>query len=140
MYDNVGTKIKNLAIGTFVAEMIASIIGGILLMVEVSIAIGLVALFLGIIVAWISSCILYGFGEIIVETSSVKQELIELNQIITKEIEKEAKKAKAQTIKKIHPKVENASYYCKQCGNPGPYDGLCPECGSEEVTLFHPKA
>lgn len=39
---------------------------------------------------------------------------------------------------KLVPKVENALYYCKKCGNPGPYEGACPNCGSTEVTAHFP--
>ena len=137
MYDNVGTKIKNLAIGTFVVETIVSILGGIVLSAEISIAIGLPVIFMGFITAWLSSWLLYGFGELICETSSVKRELVELNKIISKTIKDKAKETNRQAINNTPTVVgPNTPYYCKQCGNPGPYEGACPNCGSTEVT-FH---
>ena len=67
MYDNIGKKIKSLAKWTFIVEAIAAIITGISLLVadEDLILAGLLTFFCGPIVAWVSSWLLYGFGEII---------------------------------------------------------------------------
>ena len=66
MYDEIGKKIKKLAIATFVAEAIASIILGILFIIEhFELLWILVAFIAGPIVAWVSSWLLYGLGEII---------------------------------------------------------------------------
>ena len=64
MYDNIGGKIKGLAKATFIVEAIAAIIVGIVLLVEEEWWCTLI-LFCGPIVAWVSSWLLYGFGEII---------------------------------------------------------------------------
>ena len=65
MYDNIGEKIKGLAKGMFIIEAIAAVIGGIVLLGYEFLAIGWLTLFLGPVVAWISSWLLYGFGELI---------------------------------------------------------------------------
>ena len=67
MYDNIGRKIKGLAIVVFIVEAIAAIIGGIALMITLDdlILLGLLVLLFGPLVAWVSSWLLYGFGEII---------------------------------------------------------------------------
>lgn len=67
MYDNIGGKIKGLAKAVFIVEAIAAVITGIGLIAsdEDLIPIGLLVLFGGPIVAWVSSWVLYGFGEII---------------------------------------------------------------------------
>ena len=82
MYDNIGGKIKGLAKGTFIVETIAAIIGGIVLLVDEFIGLGLLTLFCGPVVAWVSSWLLYGFGELICETSEAKEELMEINRNI----------------------------------------------------------
>lgn len=65
MYDNIGEKIKGLAKVMFIVEAIAAVIGGLVLLVDKFLAIGLLTLFLGPVVAWVSSWLLYGFGELI---------------------------------------------------------------------------
>lgn len=72
MYDDIGEKIKKFAITTFLIEAIGAIITGIVLIfigaidgdTPILIA-GLITIFFGPIVAWISSWILYGFGQLI---------------------------------------------------------------------------
>ena len=67
MYDNIGEKIKGLARVMFIVEAIAAVITGIALMGsdEDMILIGLLVMVVGPIVAWVSSWLLYGFGELI---------------------------------------------------------------------------
>ena len=67
MYDNIGGKIKGLAKWTFIVEAIGLIIAAMFIMVddEDMIPVGLLAMIVGPLVAWISSWVLYGFGEII---------------------------------------------------------------------------
>lgn len=73
MYDNIGGKIKGLAIAVFIAEAIVTFILGIAFVVsnEHIVAIGLIVMILGPIFAWISSWLLYGFGELIDNTCDI---------------------------------------------------------------------
>ena len=75
MYDNIGGKIKGLAKATFIVEAIAAAITGISLMVveEDLIPVGLLVMLVGPIVAWVSSWLLYGFGELIDKTSKIEE-------------------------------------------------------------------
>lgn len=67
MYDNIGGKIKGLAKASFIVAAIAEVITGIALMAadEDLILYGLLVMVVGPIVAWVSSWLLYGFGELI---------------------------------------------------------------------------
>ena len=65
MYNNIGKKIKALAKAAFVVEAIAAVIAGIILLIETEEWLYLLIVVLGPVVAWISSWLLYGFGEII---------------------------------------------------------------------------
>lgn len=67
MYDNIGGKIKGLAKAVFIVEAIAAVIAGIALVAidEDLILYGVLTLILGPAVAWVSSWLLYGFGELI---------------------------------------------------------------------------
>ena len=72
MYDNIGGKIKGLAAAVFAIELIASIIVSIGLIAGGDMApVGLLLLILGPILSWVSSWLLYGFGELIDKTSEI---------------------------------------------------------------------
>ena len=75
MYDNIGGKIKGLAKAFFIVEAIAAVIAGIALMAidEDLILFGALALILGPVVAWVSSWLLYGFGELIEKATQTAQ-------------------------------------------------------------------
>ena len=67
MFENAGRKIKSIAKAWFVIQCVAAFVGGIAV---ISADEDLVLLFLlilggGFLVAWISSLLLYGFGEIV---------------------------------------------------------------------------
>ena len=69
-YENIGNKIKGLAQMAFVVGAIAAVITGIALMAtdEDLILYGLLVLIVGPIIAWVSSWLLYGFGQLIENT------------------------------------------------------------------------
>ena len=75
MYDNIGGKIKGLAKIVFIVEAIAAAITGIALMAsdEDRILIGLLVMVVGPLVAWVSSWLLYGFGELIDKTCDIER-------------------------------------------------------------------
>ena len=75
MYDNIGKKIKGLVKVLFIVESIAAAIVGIALLAsdEDLIFIGLLVLLGGPIVAWVSSLLLYGFGELIDRVCEIAQ-------------------------------------------------------------------
>ena len=75
MYDNIGSKIKGLAKGTFIVEAIAAFISGIALMAAEDdlIGAGVLIMLLGPVVAWVSSWVLYGFGELIDKTCDIER-------------------------------------------------------------------
>jgi len=75
MYDNIGGKIKVLAKVTFIVEAIAAVITGIALMAsdEDMIPVGLLVMVVGPIVAWVSSWLLYGFGELVDKACDIER-------------------------------------------------------------------
>ena len=70
LYTDIGGKIKNWAKWIFIVEAIGAIITGlVLLCTDADLVVsGLLVMFLGPFVAWVSSWILYGFGELIEKT------------------------------------------------------------------------
>ena len=70
MYGNIGRMIKNLAKGIFIIEAIAAIIVGIVFLIgEDMLLVGAIILLAGPIVAWVSTWLLYAFGELVEKTS-----------------------------------------------------------------------
>lgn len=67
MYNNIGGKIKVLAKLGFIVEAIILVLAGIGLMVstEEMLITGLIVMVVGPIISWVSSWLLYGFGELI---------------------------------------------------------------------------
>ena len=74
-FEKIGEKIKGLARTLFVIEAIVSMIMGISLMVthETLIFPGILVIVLGPVFAWISSWLLYGFGEIIDKLTKIEE-------------------------------------------------------------------
>ena len=65
MYRDIGEKIKGLAIVIFFIEAIASVIGGFILWMDNEEWWCILIIIIGPFLAWVSSWLLYGFGEII---------------------------------------------------------------------------
>ncbi len=74
MYDNIGGKIKALAIVTFAIEAFVAIITGLVLVADDN-HIGWLVIFAGAGIAWIGSWLTYGFGELIEKTCNIEKVL-----------------------------------------------------------------
>ena len=75
MFDDIGEKIKNLAIIVAILGMISSIIAGLILMGDEHYGFfyGLLVIIFGCIASWIGEFILYGFGELICKTTEIAE-------------------------------------------------------------------
>ena len=75
MYSNIGRKIKGLATVIFIFEALVSVITGFYLMSldEEIILVGLLVLVVGSVAGWVSSWMLYGFGELIDKVSGIER-------------------------------------------------------------------
>lgn len=71
-YANIGEKIKGLAMVLCIIEIIASVIYGIAIMSNDAdmVLYGIIVVILGPVLSWISSWVLYGFGQL-VENSDI---------------------------------------------------------------------
>ena len=65
MFDNIGGKIKTLALVSTIIGMVAFGIYGLALLFSGAVLIGILVAGLGCLSAWIGSFLLYGFGELI---------------------------------------------------------------------------
>ena len=75
MYDNIGGKIKGLAKASFIISTIAEVITGFVYcsIDEDLILYGLLFMFVAPIISWVSSWVLYGFGELIDTACEIEQ-------------------------------------------------------------------
>lgn len=98
MYENIGNKIKGLAKFLFIiAAIVFLIIGFVLLSLNGELlAISLILIFFGPLIAWISSWILYGFGQLIENTSIIAQQYNTKNNTLQKTVTEESEYAEKQ--------------------------------------------
>ena len=131
MFDNIGSKIKGLAIASTVIGIFASlVIGG--LLIE---SIGILVIILGCIFSWIASLTLYGFGHLIekvdiIANAQEKQHSTKENDLPEEEIKKELK-----------PQVRiEADYSCKSLIETGSHTrGMCLICMTTHDNLEYCK-
>ena len=74
MYNNIGKKIKILAKVIFGVEAVLTFIIGLALLGEDAVS-GLLVLIIGPIIGWVSSWVLYGFGELVENVKEIKEVL-----------------------------------------------------------------
>lgn len=137
MYENIGKKIKGLAKAIFIVEAIGAIIAGICLLATDGdlILAGLLTLFCGPIVAWVSSWILYAFGELVEAArdneNNTKQILKKLNDgtIQSKPTTIENKEPPEQTTSSPNITLSH-KWLCDGCGKMRSQTP-CEHCGKE---------
>lgn len=146
LFNNIGGKIKMLAQITCWIGIVGSIIAGIVLLVEDGgygelIVPGILVAVGGSLLSWCGSFVLYGFGELIENTSEIAQNTrggerksemqerfkTERNFKDTSYGENEGLKKEYQTL------PANASYLC-ECGLRF-YGETCPNCGRKKNTV-----
>lgn len=127
MYDNIGGKIKGLAKVMCAVGSIAPIIAGIVIIsldrYGRSTPIAIAVMVLGIISAWVSTWLLYGFGQ-----------LIENSDIIAEEYKRANKKATAkknERIQKQYRKEANVIIANPDADEDTFIDIICPNCNEQ---------
>lgn len=84
LYENIGQKIKNWAKWIFIVEAIAAIIGSfVMLFTDDLFAVGLLGIVIGPFIAWVSSWLLYGFGEIVEKSADNEKNTREILRILS---------------------------------------------------------
>ena len=73
LFKNIGEKLQGLAVLLFILEVFSAILGGIsLIAADDGNVIGPILLFCGPIVAWISSAILFSFGQLVEDVHAIR--------------------------------------------------------------------
>ena len=138
-YDNIGEKIKGLAKAFFFIGAIAAVFAGIFLMSdsEDTVLWGLLMIIAGPIISWVSSWLLYGFGQLI-ENSDMQVTLLRKMErqlsTLREESAPDAKPAAATVTQAAFvPKAPRENRWkCNECGYDYNVEGKtsCDICGS----------
>ena len=133
MFDNIGGKIKTLAVVVCVLGIICFVIIGMVMLGmaaeeedEALAYMGFGYMIGGSILSWIGSFFLYGFGELIENSAESKESL----RRIERSLGKMSKDVSSSSDQNDDPeKVEQYGMFCGKCGNKiAAYP--CPHCGN----------
>ena len=118
MFDNIGGKIKALATTITVLGMIASIICGTGIIMEdyEQLALGILIILGGSLVSWISTFILYGFGELISHLQHLRYHMADLSKRVSKISAILDSQFADWTCGKCGKQNESTAQHCKDCG------------------------
>ena len=123
MYDNIGGKIKGLAVAIFILGCIGGAIAGIATMgISESFIAGLPILIFVPLASWISSWFLYGFGEIIDKVSAIERNT--RKQGVDYQVEATNKK-----IAEIERNKSRKEFLSSGLTQKSPERKICPNCG-----------
>lgn len=127
-FDNIGGKIKGWAKWIFAIEAIAAVISGIVIMAqdEDMILIGLLVVVFGPIVAWVSTWILYGYGQLIENSDIIAAEYNRKNEKHEKDVAKSNAKKETQRRVKVKATIANPNIADDEY-----IDITCPNCKEE---------
>ena len=123
-YENIGDKIKGLAKASFIVVAMAAVGAGIALMASADdmIPVGLLVMVVGPIVAWVSSWLLYGFGQLIENSDIIAEEYNRKNEkherVVAKNNErKQEQRKKAIKATMANPKISEDEFVDITCSN-----------------------
>ena len=109
LYENIGNKIKNWAMWMFIIEAISAVITGIVILVDWGFRYGWWALFiiiLGPIVSFVSTWILYAFGQLVEDVRAIRNKEGTASELERK-IEENTKQETTKKTKRVPEKKEN---------------------------------
>ena len=148
MFDNIGGKIKVLAVVVTIIGCIVSFVFGIILFVEGEVGMGFLVIIMGGLLSWVSSFVLYGFGELIESNQNIQKtnkdiylHLKSNNDSTTEEKMNQGTTSTANNtstyksyldefMKKSPAPAGKKKSYCPDCGKErNDYDTMCNFCG-----------
>lgn len=132
MFENIGGKIKKLAIVITIIGIIISFIIGIMLSNEFGLG-GFIVILGGSLLSWIGSFLLYGFGEIIDLLRKISGETSETDNEKLYEVDNTSYETNNAKIHKTGDDLANVEskdlWVCPQCNKKNKYiDKGNPEC------------
>ena len=136
MFDNIGQKIKTLAIVICVIEIVAIIVSGVAFVIVniESICAVVIAVPIACVLAYAGSFLLVGFGELIIKVSSIESKL--RNDEIKEKIKSNPIKQQDVTDKKPANPTRKVDYACERIKITEHKDfGNCSECYQKDTGL-----
>ena len=156
MFDNIGDKIKTLAKVVCWIGIIACIITGIVLMAtdEDLVLAGILTAVLGSILSWVSSFVLYGFGQLVENSDIIAKQSARNNEKHSKKVQQQQEQQRKDKVKAIKTAINDANVsedtyidiICPNCGESLSYTKqelmanktlICPMCDAEISTLSY---
>ena len=140
MYDNIGSKIKTLAQVVFIIMAVISIISGVIIIFsdDGAFIIGILTAGIGVLLSWIGTFFLYGFGQLIENTDILvresKKQSNGIQKISTESNENDISTKKvAESMKNSQASSSNTSATVKRCPLCGERitSKTCNFCGTE---------
>lgn len=133
MFENIGSKIKNLSKFICCIEIIACIVVGIVMAAtnENLIFAGILVAVIGALLSWVGAFILYGFGQLIENSDIVAEESRQSNAKYENNIRKERDRKEKQKIAAIKANLSDDDF-----GSDEYIDFDCPNC---KYTLSYKK-
>ena len=120
MFNNVGSKLKTIAVISFVIDLIGFVVLGIITISEWDMPfLGLIAILGGILVSLVIAYLLYGFGQ-----------LVENAEAVAEEREKVTEKRKASKVKQ-ETKTVKSKLASEKTGEDEYIDIVCADCGEQ---------
>lgn len=120
MFDDVGGKIKSLAIFTCCMGIIVSLIVGAVLITKEFFLGGILVIIIGSLMSWIGSVVLCGFGQLI-ENSNV---------LVSQSFKSEKQSSKITQEKSFVERKKNVNTATPSSVKPSVHQWRCDSCGS----------
>lgn len=135
LYENIGGKIKSWAKWIFIVEAIGSIIAGIVLAAEEDILYIFIAI-IGPFIAWVSSWILYAFGELVENSTLICEVLVQDSSTHDLDIAKnntEKEQVKKNRLRNIKKSNSFGFWVCPNCSRGNSNSSTeCIYCGTKK--------
>lgn len=140
MYDNIGSKIKTLAQVVFIIMAVISIISGVIIIFsdDGAFIIGILTAGIGVLLSWVGTFFLYGFGQLIENTDILvresKKQSTGIQRISTESNENDISTKKvAESMKNSQAYSSTTSANVKRCPLCGERitSKTCNFCGTE---------
>ena len=111
LYENIGGTIKSWAKWIFVVETIGAVITGIFLLVEYHVLAGLLTLLFGPMVAFVSTWLLYAFGELVEDVHAMRNKYYpQTEEKAKREIEKRTQRDTEEKAKREAEKTNPPAF------------------------------
>ncbi|MBE6913199.1 MAG: zinc ribbon domain-containing protein [Ruminococcaceae bacterium] len=116
MFKNISGKIKALAEGVCLLGIIGSVLAGGMIISEGDEGIGLLVMLIGAFLSWISSFVLYGFGQLIENTDIMANRKEETKEKLQESSAPSMKNATLVVCPSCGAKVSGDTKFCNICG------------------------